>query len=77
MGDESETKLGAVAAKLDARLASYAVMQREQQGLALGLENGEGFDGSRHGVLVIPPSRRSSSTDSNGPRQRRKRASAN
>ena len=55
-------------------------MPREQQGFALGLENGEvvkGFDGSRHGVLVIPPSRRSSSTDSNGPRQRRKRASAN
>jgi hypothetical protein len=67
-------------AKLDAKLANYAVMPREQQGLALGLENGEVvkfFDGSRHGVLVIPPSWRSSSTVSNGPRQRRKRASVN
>jgi hypothetical protein len=66
-----ETNLGTAAAKLDAGLASLALMQRQRQGLALGLGNGEvvkGFYGSGRGGLVTPPSPRSLSADSNRPR---------
>jgi hypothetical protein len=55
-----------------------AVLQRQQQGLALGMGNGEivkGFHGSGRGGLVTPPSPRSLSADSNRPRQRRKKVS--
>ena len=54
-----ETSLGTAASKFDAGLVSLAVLQRQQQGLALGMGNGEivkGFHRSGHGGLVTPPS---------------------
>ena len=71
-----ETSLGTAASKFNAGLASLAVLQRQQQGLALGLGNCEivkGFHRSRRGGLVTPLSPRSLSADSNRPRQRRKK----
>ena len=73
-----ETSLSTAASKFDAGLASLAVLQRQQQGLALGMGNGEivkGFHGSRCGGLVTPPSPHSLSADSNRLRQRRKKVS--
>jgi hypothetical protein len=71
-----ETSLGTTASKFDAGLASLAVLQCQQQGLALGLGNGEivkGFHGSGHGGLITPPSPCSLSADLNRLRQRRKK----
>jgi hypothetical protein len=73
-----ELNLGTAAAKVNAGLVSLAIMQHQQQGLALGLGNGEvvkGFHGSGRGGLVTPPSPRSLSADSNRSRQRRKKTS--
>jgi hypothetical protein len=73
-----KTSLGTAASKFDAGLASLAILQHQQQGLALGMGNGEivkGFHRSGRGGLVTPPSPRSLSADLNRPRQRRKKVS--
>jgi hypothetical protein len=71
-----ESNIGTAAAKVNAGLASLAIMQSQRQGIALGLGNGEvvkGFHGSGRGGLVTLPNPRSLSVESNRPRQRSKK----
>lgn len=75
-----ESNFGSASAKVDAGLASLALMQTQQRmtnGDAIGVV---GFPGSRNmgkgsGGLVTPPSPRSLSADSNRPRRQRKKGS--
>jgi hypothetical protein len=65
-----ESSLGSANAKVDAGLASLALLQHQH---SLGNGDVKVFHGTSGG-LVTPPSPRSLSADSNRPRQRRKRS---
>ena len=75
-----ESNLGSASAKVDAGLASLALMQTQHRMANGDVMGGMGFPVSRNmgtgsGGLVTPPSPRSLSADSNRPRRQRKKGS--